>query len=606
MDWRHEWLTSFTSTAEDSGVIVLGGALAILLLTRYTRWGRQFRRLAFPYFRPGRTWASWRLLVTLLLLFWLTVLGVRLEVLLSYATNGLFTSLQAMNASMFWFHVIVIAVLAAIYVSSSQLAYLITQRLTIHWRTGLNAHALADWLDGCAYHRGRFVKAPIDNPDQRIEQDIALFTEQSYTLSLDAVAAALRLVSFTAVLWSLSGAMTIFGHQVPRAMVFLAYAYVIAASFMAFRIGRPLIPLSFLQERLSASYRYALMRLMDNSENVAFYGGEEVERTALSARFSAAIANTWAYAKRSLKLQMFNGAVSQASVVFPYIIQAPRFFNRTISLGDVTQTADAFGQVHDALSFFRNSYGQFAAYRATLDRLTALMDANRESRALSGPALTHRPDALEIEDLRVWRPNSQPLIEGLTLSLSPGQALLVRGPSGSGKTTLLRSLASLWPHAHGIVRRPLGTHTLFLSQQPYLPLGSLRTALAYPEPGHLISEEQAREALRGVQLGHLEDSLDDEAHWARTLSPGEQQRLGFARILLTRPSLAFLDEATSAVDEGLEHALYGLIREHLPRCMLVSVGHRSTLHAFHTHHLHLLGAGRWNIATAANNPLLET
>ncbi|WP_344874833.1 ABC transporter ATP-binding protein/permease [Nonomuraea antimicrobica] len=598
MDWRHEWLTSFTSTAEHSGGIVLGGAVAVLLLTRYTRWGRQFRRLAFAYFRPGRTWAGWRLLLTLLLLLWLTVLGVRLEVLLSYASNGLFTSLQAMNADTFWFHVFVIGVLAAIYVSSSQLAYLIAQRLTIRWRTWLNDHALADWLNGRAYHRGRFVTAPVDNPDQRIEQDISMFAQQSYGLSLNAIAAALRLMSFTAVLWSLSGAMTIFGYQVPRAMVFLAYAYVIIASFVAFRIGRPLIRLNFLQEKLSASYRYALMRLMDNSENVAFYGGEGVERTTLTARFSSVIGNAWAYAKRSLRLQVFNGAVSQASVVFPYIIQAPRFFHRTISLGDVTQTADAFGQVHDALSFFRNSYGDFASYRATLERLTALMDANQESRALSGPAVIHRADALEIEDLRVWRPNSQPLIEGLTLSLSPGQALLVRGPSGSGKTTLLRSLASLWPHAHGIVRRPVGTHTLFLSQQPYVPLGSLRTALAYPEPGDLISEDRAREALRWVQLGHLEDRLDDETHWTRTLSPGEQQRLGFARILLTRPSLAFLDETTSAVDEGLEHALYRLIRERLPQCMLVSVGHRSTLSAFHTHHLHLLGAGRWGIDAA--------
>ncbi|MET9339765.1 ABC transporter ATP-binding protein/permease [Nonomuraea sp. NPDC003804] len=598
MDWQHEWLTSFTSTAVTFGGIVLGGALAVPLLTRYTRWGRQFRLLAFPYFRPGRTWASLRPFLAMLLVLWLTVVGVRLEVLASYATNGLFTSLQAMDPDMFWLHVIVFAVLAAIYVVSSQLAYLITQRLIIHWRDWLNDRAVADWLDGRAYHRGRFVATPVDNPDQRIEQDITQFVEQSYDLSLDAVRAALRLVSFTAVLWTLSGPMTIFGYEVPRAMVLLAYAYVIGASFMAFKIGRPLIQLTFLKEKLSASYRYALMRLLDNSENIAFYGGEEVERTTLATRFRSVIGNAWQYAKRSLRLQAFNGAVSQASIVFPFIIQAPRFFHGAISLGDVTQTADAFSQVHEALSFFRYSYESFAAYRATLDRLTALTDANKESRALSGPAFTNRPDALEIEDLQVWRPNSQPLIENLTLSMSPGQALLVRGPSGSGKTTLLRSLASLWPHAHGVVRRPAGPHTLFLSQQPYLPLGDLRTALAYPEPAHRIGEEQAREALRSVQLGHLEDRLDDEAHWARTLSPGEQQRLGFARILLTRPSLAFLDEATSAVDEGLEHTLYQLIRERLPRCMFVSVGHRRTLHPFHTHHLQLLGAGRWGMAAA--------
>ncbi|SNT64279.1 putative ATP-binding cassette transporter [Streptosporangium subroseum] len=596
VDWQHEWLTSLTSTAMTWVVTILAGALVVWLLTRYTPWGRQFRRLAFPYLKPGRSWITWRPLLTLLLLLWLTVLAVRLEVLISYATNGLYTALQGLDAKMFWFCVTVFMILAVIAVSSAQLAYLITQRLFIHWRTWLNDHMIADWLDGHAYHRGQFVSSPVDNPDQRIEEDVTQFVEDSYDLSIGAIGAALRLVSFTAILWGLSGPMSVFGHEIPRAMVFLAYTYVIMASFLAFRIGRPLIHLNFLREGLSASFRYALVRLRDNSESIAFSGGENVERAALSDRFSTVMGNTWAITKRSLKLQVFNDTVTQISVVFPFIIQVPRFFSGTISLGDITQTADAFGQVHDSLSFFRNAYDSFATYRATLNRLTALMDANRESRDLSSPIFTHRPDALEIEGLGVWRPDRRPLIEGLTLSMSPGQALLVRGASGSGKTTLLRSLASLWPHAHGTVRRPTGAHTIFLSQQSYLPLGSLRTALAYPEPAYRIDDEQACEALRWVQLGHLENQIDDEAHWSRTLSPGEQQRLGFARVLLKRPHLAFLDEATSAVDEGLEHALYSLIRDRLPRCILVSVGHRSTLNAFHTHYLELFGAGRWGMA----------
>ncbi|WP_371782826.1 ABC transporter ATP-binding protein/permease [Streptosporangium subroseum] len=596
MDWQHEWLTSLTSTAMTWVVTILVGALVVWPLTRYTRWGRQFRRLAFPYLKPGRSRITWRPLLTLLLLLWLTALGVRLEVLISYATNGLYTALQGLDAKRFWFCVTVFMVLAVIAVSSAQFAYLITQRLFIHWRTWLNEHMIADWLDGHAYHRGQFVSSPVDNPDQRIEEDVTQFVENSYDLSIGAIGAALRLVSFTAILWGLSGPMSVFGHEIPRAMVFLAYTYVIMASFLAFRIGRPLIHLNFLREGLSASFRYALVRLRDNSESIAFYGGENVERAALSAGFSTVMGNTWAITKRSLKLQVFNDAVTQISVVFPFIIQVPRFFSGAISLGDITQTSDAFGQVHDSLSFFRNAYDSFATYRATLNRLTALMDANRESRGLSSPIFAHRPDALEIESLRVWRPDRQPLIEGLTLSMSPGQALLVRGASGSGKTTLLRSLASLWPHSHGTVRRPTGAHTIFLSQQPYLPLGSLRTALAYPEPAHRIDDEQACEALRWVQLGHLSNQIDDEAHWSRTLSPGEQQRLGFARVLLKRPHLAFLDEATSSVDEGLEHALYSLIRDRLPQCILVSVGHRSTLNAFHTHYLELLGAGRWGMA----------
>ncbi len=598
MNWQHEWLTSLTSTAMTCVVTVVVGALAVWLLTRYTHWGRQFRRLAFPYLKPGRSRTSWRPLLTLLLLLWLTVLAVRLEVLMSYATNSLFTALQELDAETFWFYIVVCVAVAALSVFSTQLGYLISQRLFIHWRTWLNDRMVTDWLHGHAYHRGQFVSAPVDNPDQRIQEDVTEFVEDSYELSFGAIGAALRLVSFTAILWGLSGPMSVLGHEVPRAMVLLAYAYVIVASLLAFRIGRPLIHLNFRQEGLSASFRYALIRLRDNSENIAFYGGEDVERSALAARFSSVIRNTWAITKRSLRLQVFNDTVTQVSVLFPIIVQVPRFLSGTISLGDITQTSDAFTQVHDSLSFFRNSYDSFANYRATLNRLTALMDANSDSRDLASPAFTHRPDALEIEDLRVWRPDRRPLIDGLTLSMGPGQALLVRGASGSGKTTLLRSLASLWPHAHGTVRRPASAHTLFLSQQPYLPLGSLRAALAYPGPAHRVEDDRAREVLRSVQLGHLEDQIDDEAPWSRTLSPGEQQRLGFARILLYRPRLAFLDEATSAVDEGLEYALYRLIRERLPQCMLVSVGHRNTLAAFHTHRLHLLGAGRWGMAAA--------
>ena len=389
MDWQHEWLTSLTSTAVTCVVTILVGALMVWLLTRYPHWGRQFRRLAFPYLKPGRGWITWRPLLTLLLLLWLTVLEVRLEVLMSYATNGLYTALQGLNAKMFWFCVTVFMVLAVIIVSSAQLAYLITQRLFIHWRTWLNDHMIADWLDGHAYHRGQFVSSPVDNPDQRIEEDVTQFVENSYDLSIGAIGAALRLVSFTAILWGLSGPIPVFGHEIPRAMVFLAYIYVIMASVLAFRIGRPLIHLNFLREGLSASFRYALVRLRDNSESIAFYGGENVERTVLSARFSSVMGNTWAITKRSLKLQVFNDAVTQISVVFPFIIQVPRFFSGTISLGDITQTADAFGQVHDSLSFFRNAYDSFATYRATLNRLTALMDANRESRDLSSPIFAH-------------------------------------------------------------------------------------------------------------------------------------------------------------------------------------------------------------------------
>lgn len=594
LDWKHEWSASLIWSGKAFAITVVAFTVVVWLLTRFTRWGKQFWRIAIPYFRPDRSWVSWRPLLTLLVMLWLTVLEVRLAVLMSYSMNGLFTALQELNSTAFGYFFAVFGVLVTIYVVGTMVGYLIDQAFIIHWRTWLNDHMVGDWLDGRAYHRGRFVTAPVDNPDQRIQEDITSFATNSQVLWMGAVKAAVSLISFTPILWNLSGPLSLFGYTIPRAMVFLTFLYVLVASVAAFRIGHPLIRLNFLNEGLGASFRYALIRLRDHSENVAFYRGEDMERTTLTTRFAAIITNRWAIVLRTLKLEGFNLMVTQVALVFPYVIQAPRFFQRSITLGDVTQTAVAFSKVHDALSFFRNSYDSFAIYRATLTRLTGLLDANRQTRALPSVAVADRPDGLAIEDLTVCRPDGRPLIKALSLHLSPGQALLVTGPSGSGKTTLLRSLADLWPYAQGTVRRPAAGRTLFLSQQPYVPLGSLRTALTYPQPPHLVNDEYAREALRMVQLGHLEDRIEDEVDWSRILSPGEQQRLGFARILVNRPRLVFLDEATSAVDEGLEHALYTVIRTDLPECTLVSIGHRSTLNALHTHHLELLGEGRWD------------
>jgi putative ATP-binding cassette transporter len=339
------------------------------------------------------------------------------------------------------------------------------------------------------------------------------------------------------------------------------------------------------------------VRLRDNSENIAFYRGEQVENAGLMGRFSAVIANTWAIVFRSLKFQGFNLVISQIAVIFPVVIQAPRFFSQEITLGDVTQTAQAFDQVESSLSFFRLAYDDFASYRASLNRLTQLLDANEEARALPVPVTEERSSGLGVRDLEVRLPDGRALLDDLDLDIAGGDALLVRGPSGSGKTTLLRSLAGLWPYVNGTVERPLDGQVMFCGQQPYLPLGTLRTALAYPSAAETLSDDQAIETLRAVQLGHLAERLDTETDWSKTLSPGEQQRLAFGRILLARPSLAFLDETTSALDEGMEHAIYELLHERLPDCTLVSVGHRSSLQRLHTNELTLLGEGQWETRT---------
>jgi putative ATP-binding cassette transporter len=383
-------------------------------------------------------------------------------------------------------------------------------------------------------------------------------------------------------------------------MVFLVYVYVLAASVIAFKLGRPLIRLNFLNEKLSADFRYALIRVREYAENIAFYRGERVEKASLAQRFDAVIRNLWALVFRSMKFDGFNLAVSQAAVVFPFLLQAQRYFSGAIKLGDVMQTSQAFGQVQDALSFFRLSYDGFAQYRAVLDRLTGFGDAAEQARAL--PTVTAQPSttALEIDNLDVQRPDGRSLLGGLALRLTPGEALLIQGASGSGKTTLLRSLAGLWPHARGRVRAPMGPDALFLPQRPYLPLGTLRAALAYPEPQ--ADDARLRQVLDQVQLGHLSGRLDDEADWSHTLSIGEQQRLAFARVLLKRPRLVYLDEASSAMDEGLEHAMYDLLRRELPEAIVVSVGHRSTLQPFHTQRLQLTGDARWTLGAIVGGP----
>lgn len=591
LDWSTEWLTSIVWIAAVFVATVLGCAVLAALISRYTRWGRQFRRLAFPYFSP-RGDAGWRPLLSVLLVLFLAIAAVRLNVLLSYWYNGMYTSLQNLDAVTFWQHVGIFAVLATIHVARALYQFYVEQALVIRWRVWLNDRMVGDWLDGRAYHKGRYTEAAVDNPDQRIQEDIAALPADSLTLGVGAVSSLVSLVSFTLILWELSGPLPLFGVEVPRGMTFLAYIFVIIATVIAFRIGRPLILLNFLQERFNASFRYALVRLRDNSENVAFQRGERVERAILGGRFRDVITNAWALLFRNIKFQGFNLSVTQIAEVFPLVIQAPRFFAGQITLGDVQQTATAFGQVHDSLSFFRNAYDDFASYRAVLDRLTGLLDADQQARALPA-ADVEEGDGLQVRDLTVRLPDERVLVDDLDLDAAAGTSLLVTGPSGGGKTTLLRSMAELWPYANGVVRRPTGDGSLFLPQQPYLPLGTLRAALAYPGPADEMDDDRAARLLRQVQLPQLADRLDEEDDWARRLSPGEQQRLGFARVLIVRPKVVFLDEATSALDEGLEQSLYTLLREELPDLVIVSVGHRSSLRRFHDELLELQVDGRW-------------
>lgn len=594
MDWGHELMASLMWLGKSFIISLLGMAGVVAALGRYTVWGRQFRQISATYFAPR---------VSLVPLLWLaaivfmTLFAVRMNILFSFWYNGFYSAMQSLDAAAFWRMLGVFSILATVHVARALLSFFLQQSFQIRWRTWLTNKLIERWLGKQSYYRSQFVPASADNPDQRIQQDVESFVSSTLTLSMGLLDAVVSLFAFTLILWNLSGVLEVFGWEIPRAMVFCVYLYVIIATVFALKIGRPLIELNFLNEKLGANFRYALMRLREYGESVAFFRGERVERVALMRRFRDLIANVWAIIFRSLKFQGFNLAVSQAAVVFPFIVQAPRLLSKQITLGDVMQTAESFSQVQNALSFIRTSYDNFAGYRAVINRLAGFFESMETARQL--PSARVEPDEMgfAVNSLTVRKPSGELLIEDLTLGVAGPAAILIRGRSGIGKTTLLRALAGLWPYAEGTIQRPSGKLALFLPQKPYLPLGTLRSALYYPAPAR--HDADAGEVLRRCHLGHLSNALDTEDDWSHRLSLGEQQRLAIGRVLLNRPRIVFLDEASSAMDEGLEHAMYALLRESLPETILVSVGHRSTLVEFHTQELELLGGGGWQVRELA-------
>lgn len=593
----------------------------VLVAFRYlTPWGRQFWRITRGYFVGASSVRVWLMLGVLLLS---VLLSVRLMVLLSYQGNDLYTAVQKAVQGLaadddavkqsgihgFWMSIAIFSVLAVLYVIRFMIDIYLTQRFIIAWRMWLTANLTDDWLAGRAYYRDLFIDNTIDNPDQRIQQDIDIFTANAggtpnipsngtgSTLLFGAVNAVASVISFAAILWNLSGSLNVLGVEFPRAMFWTVLVYVLVATLVAIWLGHPLIWLSFNNEKLNAAFRYALVRLRDAAEAVGFYRGERVERAQLWRRFTPIIDNYRKFVRRTIIFNGWNWSVSQAIVPLPWVIQAPRLFAGRIDFGDVGQSATAFGNIQDSLSFFRNNYDAFAAFRASIIRLHGLVDANDKGRAL--PTILVKPSeeaAVELRDIEVRTPVGDRLIDPLDVQLAEGDSLVITGRSGAGKTTLLRSLAELWPYASGTLCRPDGDNaTMFLSQLPYVPLGSLRTVVCYPNSPDEVSDAELREVLTKVALAPLIDRLDEERDWAKVLSPGEQQRVAFARILLTKPKAVFLDEATSALDEGLEYALYQLMRTELPDCVVVSVSHRPTVEQHHEQELQLLGGGPWRL-----------
>ena len=628
LDWSSEWLTSLWWIARAWAISALATMVILVLCARFTTWGRQFWKITGAYFSGRSSAKIWLWLAALLLS---VIIGVRLTVLFSYQSNDMLTSFQVIaqgvgsgNEAMkqsgkegFWLSITVFCIMAVIYVARVMLDLFLMQRFMLAWRAWLTDRLTGDWLDGKAYYRARFIDDTIDNPDQRIQYDVDIFTAgvgptpnnpnntTGSTLLFGAIDAIVTMISFTAILWHLSGPLTLFGVTLPRAMFWIGLGYVVLATVIAFWIGKPIIWFAFNNEKYNAAFRYALVRLREAAEAVAFYRGELAERTGLRRRFASVVENYRKYINKLIRFYGWNLSVSQVIVPLPYVLQFPRFFAGEIKLGDMTQTASAFGSIQDGLSFFRNAYDQFAGYRAAIIRLHGLVVADEEGRALKTVTTAACVDGtVKLEKVEVRTPDGEQLIDPLDMYLEVGDTLVITGRSGTGKTTLLRSLAELWPFTSGTLTRPCGPNeTMFLSQMPYVPLGDLRAVVAYPCEEGTLTDADLRQTMERVALPHLVDRLDEVEDWAKVLSPGEQQRVAFARILLTRPKAAFLDEATSALDEGLEMMLYQLVRSELPDTILVSVSHRKTVEQHHTKELQLLGGGEWRLSNLDDEPV---
>ncbi len=547
---------------------------------------RQACDLAWPYWKSEERWSAIGLLLAVIAL---NLFAVWLNVRLNSWNNAFYNALQQYNWIEFWRQFGIFGIIAFALIVDAVYSLYLRQILHIRWRRWLTVHFLHRWLEDQQYYRMQLNQTVTDNPDQRIADDLDSYATMSLGLSLGLLSSVVTLVSFLSILWVLSGALTIplgggASFSIPGYMVFAALIYAVAGTFLTRWIGSPLIRLSFDQQRYEADFRFSLVRLRENAENVAFYGGEAREFDTFQTRFSRIIDNWWGIIRRRKKLTWLTTGYSQLAIVFPFIVAAPRYFNKVIQLGGLMQIASAFGQVQDSLSFIINSYTDIAAYQAVVQRLAgfrARMDEIAAQRQIPQPIAIERGGAgVEVEALDLDLPDGSPLRHDLALSASPGRPLLITGPSGVGKSTLLRALAGLWPFGRGQVRVGHG-NALFLPQRPYLPLGTLANALAYPRAAAGLARESLAEALRTVGLPQLVERLDEDANWAQRLSIGEQQRLAFARVLLTRPEIVFLDEATSALDEAAEMSLYRLLRDAPWRPTIVSVGHHGSLRRFH-------------------------
>ncbi|CAE1149467.1 ABC transporter ATP-binding protein/permease [Serratia sp. JUb9] len=540
-------------------------------------------QLIKPFWVSEEKWRAWGMLIAIVALS----LGlVYISVLINQWNQVFYDALQNKNYPVFKQQLWRFTYLALSFIVLAVFKVYLTQGLQMRWRSWMTEKFMDKWLAHQAYYHSEQQQL-VDNPDQRIAEDLNVLTRNTLSLSLGLLSSLVTLFSFVSILWHVSGPLSfaLHGHTftLPGYMVWFALLYALLGSVIIGWVGKPLVRLGFDQEHYEANFRFGLIRIRENHDAIALYQGEKQEAQQLGERFATIRNNWWSIMRVTRRLNIASNFYGQFAIIFPLLVAAPRYFSGAIQMGGLMQIASAFGQVQGALSWFIDAFNDLAAWKACVNRLAgfnaAVEQAHHQPRGITLEQDNKQP--LTLSRLSLQLPDGQPLVQDISLTLPRGERVLIAGPSGCGKSTLLRAIAGIWPYGAGSIRRDTSLRALFLPQRSYIPIGTLREALSYPHPAHTYHDEQLLDVLEVCHLQPLQRWLDTVNNWSQRLSPGEQQRLAFARALLTRPDILFLDEATSALDDETEQLMYERLVTTLPDVTLVSVAHRNSVAKYH-------------------------
>lgn len=524
----------------------------------------------------------------------LTIAAVYMTLLLNEWFNSFYSALQNYDSGAVYRGLLRFTGLAFAHIAFAVYSYYLQQRLALRWRKWMTKNYLAKWTGQQMYYRlEMFSQGTADNPDQRISEDINLFTARTLSFMSGLLRSATTIVCFIFVLWNLSEVLSfsaagqeihIYGY-----LVWTALAYSVFGTWITHKVGHRLVSLNYLQQKLEADFRFSMVRLRETAESVAFYNGAAKEEAFLSNRFMTLLRNTLFIIKKQKQLSWLTNSYAQIAIIFPFVVAVPRYLSQNISLGGLMQIANCFGKVQDAMSYFVDVYASLAEWQSCAERLLSfdkhIAAIEKETEEKSGSLVREEtPDRLRLADVTISVPamdenkRTREIISSAACTIKSGEHVILKGPSGSGKSTLLRTLAGFWPYVKGHISMPAPSEMMFIPQKPYIPMGTSAEAASYPL--ETADEEILSPLLVECGLSHLMEKTDTEADWSHILSLGEQQKLAFVRVFLRKPKWVFLDEATSAMDEETEEKMYRLLTA-LPGTTVISIGHRSTLDKWH-------------------------